>query len=62
MPGHIVNRISDPFFCTKPPGEGAGLRLSVRHGILQNHGGRLWFESVEGEYTEAVVDLPVDNG
>jgi PAS domain S-box-containing protein len=61
MPGNIVNRISDPFFSTKSPGEGAGLGLSISHGILQNHGGRLWFESVEGEYTEVVVDLPVDN-
>jgi two-component system, cell cycle sensor histidine kinase and response regulator CckA len=61
MSGNIVNRISDPFFSTKPPGDGAGLGLSISHGILENHGGRLWFESVEGEYTEAVVDLPVDN-
>jgi signal transduction histidine kinase len=38
------------------------LGLSISHGILKNHGGRLWFESVEGEYTKVVVDLPVDNG
>ena len=62
MPADIVNRISDPFFSTKPPGEGTGLGLSISHGILKSHGGRLLFESVEGEYTEVVVDLPVDNG
>ena len=39
-------------------GEGTGLGLSISHGIIKGHGGRLWFESVEGEYTEAVVDLP----
>jgi len=38
------------------------LGLSISHGILKNHGGRFWFESVEGEYTKIVVDLPVDNG
>lgn len=58
--GNILNRISEPFFSTKPQGEGTGLGLSISHGIVENHGGRLWFESVEGAYTKAVVDLPVN--
>jgi len=57
-----MSRISEPFFSTKPKGEGTGLGLSISQGIIKNHGGRLWFESVEGVYTKAVVDLPMDNG
>jgi two-component system, cell cycle sensor histidine kinase and response regulator CckA len=57
---NILNRISEPFFSTKPQGEGTGLGLSISHGIVENHGGRLWFESVEGAYTKAVIDLPVN--
>ncbi len=62
IPVDILDKIHNPFFSTKPKGEGTGLGLSISHGIIKNHGGRLWFESVEGEYTKAVVDLPVDNG
>jgi PAS domain S-box-containing protein len=62
IPENILGRISDPFFSTKPQGEGTGLGLSISHGIIKSHGGSLWFESVEGKYTGAMVDLPVDNG
>ena len=60
--GSILDKISDPFFSTKPKGKGIGLGLSISHGIIENHGGRLWFESIEGDYTKVFVDLPVDNG
>lgn len=58
----IMDRISDPFFSTKPKGEGTGLGLSISHGIIKAHEGKLRFESVEGEYTKVIVDIPVDNG
>ena len=58
----ILDKIYDPFFSTKPKNEGTGLGLSISHGIIKNHGGNLWFESVEGEYTKVMVDLPLDNG
>lgn len=56
---NILNKICDPFFSTKPPGKGTGLGLSISHSIIKNHGGRLLFDSVEGEYTKTMVDLPV---
>jgi PAS domain S-box-containing protein len=59
IPKNILNKICDPFFSTKPPGNGTGLGLSISHGIINNHGGKLLFESVEGEYTKVMVDLPV---
>ncbi|MBW2569382.1 MAG: PAS domain-containing protein [Deltaproteobacteria bacterium] len=58
----IMDKISDPFFSTKPHGKGTGLGLSISHGIIKNHDGKLRFESVEGEYTRVMVDIPVCNG
>ncbi len=55
-----IKKISEPFYSTKPQGEGTGLGLSISHGIIVNHDGKLWFESNEGEYTKAVIDLPVN--
>jgi PAS domain S-box-containing protein len=55
----IFNRICDPFFSSKPPGEGTGLGLSISHSIIKDHGGRLNFDSVEGDYTKVIIDLPV---
>lgn len=62
IPEKFVDRLADPFFSTKPQGEGTGLGLSISHGIIKNHGGQLWFESKEGEYTKVMVDLPIING
>jgi two-component system, cell cycle sensor histidine kinase and response regulator CckA len=59
IPENILNKICDPFFSTKPPGKGTGLGLSISHGIVNNHKGRLLFETVEGKYTRVMVDLPI---
>jgi PAS domain S-box-containing protein len=61
IPGRILDKICDPFFSTKPRGEGTGLGLSISYGIIKDHGGRLWFQSAEGDHTKVMVDLPVDN-
>jgi len=58
IPDDIKDRICDPFFTTKPEGQGTGLGLSVSLGIIRNHGGELMFESEEGAGTTAVVRLP----
>ncbi|MBL7204902.1 MAG: PAS domain S-box protein [Desulfobacteraceae bacterium] len=60
IPQDILDKICDPFFSTKPRGEGTGLGLSISYGIIREHGGRLWFDSIEGESTKVMVDLPVD--
>jgi PAS domain S-box-containing protein len=60
IPKGIIDKVLNPFFSTKPKGEGTGLGLSVSHGIISDHGGRLAIKSVEGEYTRVVLELPVE--
>lgn len=60
IPAHLVDKVFNPFFTTKPKGQGTGLGLSISHEIVLNHKGRIRISSLEGEYTEVVVDLPCD--
>jgi len=62
IPADIRDKIFDPFFTTKPMGKGTGLGLSISHGIVSDHGGRLLLNSLPGEYTEAVIELPAYEG
>ena len=62
IPESALSKVFDPFYSTKIEGEGTGLGLSISHGIIRDHHGRIHFESVEGEYTRAIVDLLVNNG
>jgi len=55
----ILDRIVEPFFTTKPVGQGSGMGLAVVHGIVASYGGRLSFESRPGQGTTARVDLPM---
>jgi two-component system NtrC family sensor kinase len=60
IPEELHERIFEPFFTTKPTGSGTGLGLSIAYEIVtQGHRGNLRFESVPGEYTEFIVELPL---
>lgn len=60
IPDAIREKIFQPFFTTKPTGEGTGLGLSLSYDIIaKGHGGTLAVESSQGEGTQFVVRLPV---
>jgi two-component system NtrC family sensor kinase len=60
MPGHVREKVFQPFFTTKPAGEGTGLGLSLSHDIVtKGHGGTISVDSQEGEGSEFIVTLPV---
>jgi signal transduction histidine kinase len=57
---NIKDKIMQPFFTTKPAGEGTGLGLSMSYEIVVNvHGGKIEADSKEGEYTEFIIKLPI---
>ncbi|GAA4039581.1 hypothetical protein GCM10022409_26590 [Hymenobacter glaciei] len=60
IPESVKQKIFQPFFTTKPTGEGTGLGLSLSYDIVtQGHGGTLTVDSHEGQGTEFVISLPV---
>ena len=60
VPDAVKDKIFQPFFTTKPTGEGTGLGLSLSYDIVtKGHGGEMRMQSVEGEGTEFVIRLPV---
>ncbi len=61
IPADISEKIMNPFFSTKPASVGTGLGLSVSNGIINNHGGRILIDSVQGKYTKVNIQLPIAN-
>ncbi|MCL1469795.1 sensor histidine kinase [Argonema antarcticum] len=55
----VQNKIFDPFFTTKKVGKGTGLGLSISYQILEKHSGEIRCNSVIGEETEFIIELPV---
>lgn len=58
IPQNIVNKIFQPFFTTKPTGQGTGLGLSLAYDIIKAHGGELKVETNENEGTTFTIKLP----
>jgi two-component system, NtrC family, sensor kinase len=59
IPPEVREKIFNPFFTTKPPGEGTGLGLSLSHDIVvKRHGGSLHVDTEPGEFTEFRITLP----
>ena len=61
IPDSIKDKIFQPFFTTKPTGQGTGLGLSLSYDIIKAHGGELTVNSHEGSNTEFTILLPVSN-
>jgi len=59
IPAHILDKIFQPFFTTKPTGQGTGLGLSLSYDIVKAHGGELKVETKEGEGSEFTIILPI---
>jgi len=61
IPQNILDKIFQPFFTTKPTGQGTGLGLSLSYDIVKAHGGELKVQTTEGEGTTFSIQLPIGN-
>ena len=59
IPQKVLDKIFQPFFTTKPSGQGTGLGLSLSYDIVKAHGGELKVETKEGEGSEFTILLPI---
>jgi len=59
IPESIKNKIFQPFFTTKPTGQGTGLGLSMSYDIIKAHGGVIKIDSNEGEGATFIIRLPI---
>ncbi len=57
IPPRVLDKIFQPFFTTKPTGQGTGLGLSLSYDIVKAHGGELKVETIEGEGSEFTIQL-----
>jgi signal transduction histidine kinase len=58
IPEKVLDKIFQPFFTTKPTGEGTGLGLSLSYDIIRAHGGEIKVETKEGKGSEFIIQLP----
>src|SRR5688572_15277704 len=59
IPPKVLDKIFQPFFSTKPTGQGTGLGLSLSYDIVKAHGGEIKVETKEREGSEFMIQLPV---
>ncbi|MEP6712912.1 MAG: ATP-binding protein, partial [Ferruginibacter sp.] len=59
VPQKVLDKIFQPFFTTKPVGQGTGLGLSLSYDIIKAHGGELKVENKEGEGADFIIQLPI---
>jgi two-component system, NtrC family, sensor kinase len=57
IPQKVLDKIFQPFFTTKPTGQGTGLGLSLSYDIIKAHGGELKVKTIEGEGAEFIIEL-----
>lgn len=62
IPENILKKIFQPFYTTKPTGQGTGLGLSLSYDIMKAHGGELRVETKEGQGSTFVVSIPSNGG
>jgi signal transduction histidine kinase len=60
IPQKVIDKIFQPFFTTKPTGQGTGLGLSLSYDIIKAHGGEIKVITNEGQGSEFIIYLPVD--
>jgi len=59
IPQKVLDKIFQPFFTTKPAGQGTGLGLSLSYDIIKANGGTIKVETKEGEGTSFIIELPI---
>ncbi len=60
IPPEVADKIFNPFFTTKPTDRGTGLGLAISSDIVRQHGGAIMVNSEPGQYTEMVIELPLE--
>jgi two-component system NtrC family sensor kinase len=60
IPQKILDKVFQPFFTTKPTGQGTGLGLSLSYDIIKAHGGDFRVDSAVGKGTEMILSLPIE--
>jgi signal transduction histidine kinase len=60
IPQKVLDKIFQPFFTTKPAGQGTGLGLSLSYDIVKAHGGEIKVKTCEGEGAEFIISLPLN--
>jgi two-component system, NtrC family, sensor kinase len=58
IPERVLDKVFQPFFTTKPTGQGTGLGLSLSYDVIKAHGGELGVESKEGQGATFIMKLP----